>query len=471
MPLFVSANVTVERDADGSGVLILDVRDRSVNVFTRQVLADLDAALDAVRAERGLPVLIVRSGKPTGFLAGADLSEFLAIRDEAAAVALSTRGQTLFNKLASLPMRPSRPSRGRAWAAVWNLRWRATIAWCLTSRPRNWTARSRTWSAAGLGGTHACRASSGWNVPSGSSSAASGQWRARPCTGISPMRARPTEKGLRDRVCRVDQTALSQGKRPCERYPIAPGGNGAGIEPDRPAFRLSWGEHLIQRRACRTTCPARRGAGGGARWLSARHGSGPGSGAGCGGPAGDQPGVSQPDRPVFREGDAATCWPSCTERRRRSSTSASSAQGRWARGITELAAIAGSVVVEEIHEAALGAGLVKIKSLIDKAVDRGAFSGGGDAPSSMASAVSLTGKLRSGRCGVGGRLEIWRQAGQSSSELEARTRPGPGVGHEHSSLAGRPLQEGLQPERLAGLHFFNPVHRCHWSRWRGRGRH
>src|SRR5437016_3225689 len=103
MPVFQSENVVVERDTDGSVVLTLDVPGRSVNVFNRQVLADLDAALDAVRDAGSVPLLVVVSGKKSGFLAGADLHEFLGIRDAAGAAALSALGQQLFDKLARLP--------------------------------------------------------------------------------------------------------------------------------------------------------------------------------------------------------------------------------------------------------------------------------------------------------------------------------------------------------------------------------
>jgi len=104
MPIFQSETVAVERDADGSAGLRLDVPGKSVNVFNRQVLADLDAALDAVAADGHIPLLVVRSGKKSGFIAGADLNEFLTVRDAAAAMALSAAGQRLFDKLAGLPM-------------------------------------------------------------------------------------------------------------------------------------------------------------------------------------------------------------------------------------------------------------------------------------------------------------------------------------------------------------------------------
>src|SRR5206468_11536127 len=45
-------------------------------------------------------------------------------------------------------------------------------------------------------------------------------------------------------------------------------------------------------------------------------------------------------------------------------------------------------------------------------------------------------------------------------ELEKRTRAGTVLATNTSSLPVAALQEGLsQPERVAGMHFFNPVHR------------
>ncbi|HVS37143.1 MAG TPA: enoyl-CoA hydratase-related protein, partial [Gemmataceae bacterium] len=104
--LFQSETVTVEKDADGSAFLKIDVPGQKHNTLGDCLLTDLDAAFDAVAAEARLPLLILRSGKPpdAGFLAGADLHGFLEITDAAAAEALSARGQLLFDKLAALPM-------------------------------------------------------------------------------------------------------------------------------------------------------------------------------------------------------------------------------------------------------------------------------------------------------------------------------------------------------------------------------
>src|SRR5262249_19698378 len=76
MPIFQSDTVTIDRDTDGSYVLKIDVPSKSVNLLTRGVLADLDSALDFLLAEQRVPVVVIRSGKKSGFLAGADIAEF-----------------------------------------------------------------------------------------------------------------------------------------------------------------------------------------------------------------------------------------------------------------------------------------------------------------------------------------------------------------------------------------------------------
>src|SRR5262249_55746710 len=105
MPVFESATVTVDRDADGSFVLLIDVPGKPVNLINRQFLADVSAALTALEAQPRVPVLVTRSGKKAGFLAGADVSEVLKIGDAAAARAVWARGQELSARLAKLTAR------------------------------------------------------------------------------------------------------------------------------------------------------------------------------------------------------------------------------------------------------------------------------------------------------------------------------------------------------------------------------
>ncbi len=101
MPLFSAAHLRVEADA-AVATLWLDVAGRGVNALGSPVLAELDAALNHVAADETFDLLVVRSAKPSGFVVGADLREFAAVQSQADAMALSERGQRLFDKLADL---------------------------------------------------------------------------------------------------------------------------------------------------------------------------------------------------------------------------------------------------------------------------------------------------------------------------------------------------------------------------------
>src|SRR5437016_2438680 len=102
MALFQTDNLTVTLEANGTAVLVLDVAGRPLNVFTRRLLADLETALEPVAADPACKLLVIRSGKKSGFLAGADLREFAGITRAAEAEALSALGQRVFDKVAAL---------------------------------------------------------------------------------------------------------------------------------------------------------------------------------------------------------------------------------------------------------------------------------------------------------------------------------------------------------------------------------
>jgi 3-hydroxyacyl-CoA dehydrogenase / enoyl-CoA hydratase / 3-hydroxybutyryl-CoA epimerase len=92
----------LERDADGIAWLTLDKPATSTNVLSSSVLIELDQVLAAL--ERQLPrALVVLSAKKSGFVAGADIREFTALTDAAGAYALIHRGQQVLDRLAALP--------------------------------------------------------------------------------------------------------------------------------------------------------------------------------------------------------------------------------------------------------------------------------------------------------------------------------------------------------------------------------
>jgi 3-hydroxyacyl-CoA dehydrogenase/enoyl-CoA hydratase/3-hydroxybutyryl-CoA epimerase len=102
MEAFRAENLTVEKD-DGIATLWLDVPGKTYNVFNRQVLADLDKAFDRIAPDSSIKLLFIRGRKKNGFVAGADLHEFQTITTGEQATALSAAGQKLFDKLERLP--------------------------------------------------------------------------------------------------------------------------------------------------------------------------------------------------------------------------------------------------------------------------------------------------------------------------------------------------------------------------------
>jgi 3-hydroxyacyl-CoA dehydrogenase / enoyl-CoA hydratase / 3-hydroxybutyryl-CoA epimerase len=74
------------RDANGIAWLLLDRAGAKVNTLSEEVLAELDDVLEQL--ERELPKgLVLRSAKPSGFIAGADIGEFRGMADTDAAEA------------------------------------------------------------------------------------------------------------------------------------------------------------------------------------------------------------------------------------------------------------------------------------------------------------------------------------------------------------------------------------------------
>src|SRR5690348_9198311 len=104
MAFFERANLRIEKKSEESAVLVFDVAGRSVNVFNREVFADLDAALDCLADTPSIKLLGIRSASASKFFAGADIASFAAIQDAEEATALSELGQRLFDKLAALPI-------------------------------------------------------------------------------------------------------------------------------------------------------------------------------------------------------------------------------------------------------------------------------------------------------------------------------------------------------------------------------
>jgi 3-hydroxyacyl-CoA dehydrogenase/enoyl-CoA hydratase/3-hydroxybutyryl-CoA epimerase len=102
MAFFQTKTLWINQLADGVAALVLDVPDHKVNVLTPRVFDDLETALDRVVAEPSFELLLIRSGKPGNFCAGADIHLLGELKSAREAVALSERGQVLFQRIADL---------------------------------------------------------------------------------------------------------------------------------------------------------------------------------------------------------------------------------------------------------------------------------------------------------------------------------------------------------------------------------
>jgi 3-hydroxyacyl-CoA dehydrogenase/enoyl-CoA hydratase/3-hydroxybutyryl-CoA epimerase len=85
---------------DGAAVITFDRPDKSANVIDAAFLGELETALGAV-AHYGVRGVVFLSAKPAVFLAGADLESLGSLRGEALE-AVVARGQAVFSKIASL---------------------------------------------------------------------------------------------------------------------------------------------------------------------------------------------------------------------------------------------------------------------------------------------------------------------------------------------------------------------------------
>jgi 3-hydroxyacyl-CoA dehydrogenase / enoyl-CoA hydratase / 3-hydroxybutyryl-CoA epimerase len=94
-------NFKLTRDADGIAWLLFDRADSSANTLSAEVLTELDTVLSALESERPAG-LVVRSAKASGFIAGADVNEFRGAADPAPVEAAIGRAHAVIDRLEAL---------------------------------------------------------------------------------------------------------------------------------------------------------------------------------------------------------------------------------------------------------------------------------------------------------------------------------------------------------------------------------
>jgi 3-hydroxyacyl-CoA dehydrogenase/enoyl-CoA hydratase/3-hydroxybutyryl-CoA epimerase len=483
MAHFDAANLQVDLQDDGTAVLWLDVPDRPHNVFNPQVLSDLERAVDWIaeggvsspsthHPPRATQLVIVTSRKPTGFAAGADLNEFKTIRGPEEAMALAEQGQRVFGKLADLSV----PSI----ALVHGLCLGGGLECALACDYRVIVDQPGTLLAfpeidlgllPGWGGTQRLPRVVGIEP-------ALRMILQRRRQGITVKEAQ--EWGLADAVAASQEKALTElsaglgerfrrrGKRPMARLPLRTWRQRL-LESTGLGRRLLFrGAAKILRHKTPEDMPAPAEALKAVRVGLRRDMTA---------------GLAFERQAIGRLATTTACRNLMTiyflienARKQREADAGSDANGAQARirrvgivgagtmgaGIAQLAAIKDfEVVIQEVNETALKAGIQKVEGLFQKAVERRLLSSE-EAQRKLAAIGKTTTWEGFDRLDlvVEAVLEDLELKRQVFRELERRTAPATLLATNTSSLLVGQLQEGLDhPERVAGLHFFNPVHK------------
>ncbi len=97
------ANWRLRADEDGIAWLLFDKKGSSANTLSEEVLAELDAVLEKLERDRPRG-LVIRSAKRSGFIAGADIAQFRGVTESKQIEALIARGHAVLDRLDRLPL-------------------------------------------------------------------------------------------------------------------------------------------------------------------------------------------------------------------------------------------------------------------------------------------------------------------------------------------------------------------------------
>jgi 3-hydroxyacyl-CoA dehydrogenase/enoyl-CoA hydratase/3-hydroxybutyryl-CoA epimerase len=88
---------------NGIATVTLDRPDQPVNTLNAGMVAEWEELLERLRADAAVRAVVLISGKPDTFIAGADIDEFSRLESRADAEALSGRGQELMQRVEQFP--------------------------------------------------------------------------------------------------------------------------------------------------------------------------------------------------------------------------------------------------------------------------------------------------------------------------------------------------------------------------------
>ena len=87
---------------NGIGIITIDVPGESVNALSPAVVEEFAAVLDRIDRDAGIRAVVLMSGKPEIFIAGADIEQFTTIGSATEGEALSRGGQAMMDRLERL---------------------------------------------------------------------------------------------------------------------------------------------------------------------------------------------------------------------------------------------------------------------------------------------------------------------------------------------------------------------------------
>ena len=93
----------MQEEENGVLWLIMDRHGTSVNSLSREVFDEFDAVISDIQKQNPKAVILT-SGKPKGFIAGADISQFSSLKNADEAYDLIRQAQVVLDKFEALPM-------------------------------------------------------------------------------------------------------------------------------------------------------------------------------------------------------------------------------------------------------------------------------------------------------------------------------------------------------------------------------
>ena len=94
--------LTLSIEKNGVANLVFDLPNEKINKLSAPVLEELEKALNVIDGNKAIRVLLITSAKKDIFIAGADINEIKAIRDPQDAFEKVSRGQNILTKIAQL---------------------------------------------------------------------------------------------------------------------------------------------------------------------------------------------------------------------------------------------------------------------------------------------------------------------------------------------------------------------------------